>query len=392
VFTPRRDWTKEAETHKRNLKMGTTGMWSAFKQEAGAMLFGTSEEERRQRHRPDTPEQIGGTLSGGGDGPSTRHSRMGQIDLKQPTVTFDLSLRAGGEPSVINGVTGAFTALSGPYYGVEGAAVDTVDREFEDLCGARLGRTGLRERFGNTNPIIVTSPDELANFVTVPNTGALPKSSRGASGGSPDARSPLTATDEELLAKFDTGMCIGEAETATPDRPNIPISLTADQLTHHVLRASTTGSGKTTAMVNDGLSAYEELDGPIFIFDKKGGSMATEYKRAHFRRFGNLDDVIHLPVPGPNGELPAFPFFDIRPQVAAGMSREAAVQEKVDRYNELLEYVLGEEQHNQAFVAQEILSNLIVALFDPVYGDEAFAISDLLGRPRGCRPNRSSPT
>ncbi|MDX1745213.1 MAG: hypothetical protein R3324_04690, partial [Halobacteriales archaeon] len=53
VFTPRRDWTKEAETHKRNLKMGTTGMWSAFKQEAGAMLFGTSEEERRQRHRPD---------------------------------------------------------------------------------------------------------------------------------------------------------------------------------------------------------------------------------------------------------------------------------------------------------------------------------------------------
>lgn len=379
VFTPRRDWTKEAEAHKRNLKMGTTGMWSAFKQEAGAMLFGTSEEERRQRHRPDTPEQIGGTLSGGGDGPSTRHSRMGQIDLKQPTVTFDLSLRAGGDPSVINGVTGAFTALSGPYYGVEGAAVDAVDREFEDLCGARLGRTGIRERFGNTNPIIVTSPDELANFVTVPNTGALPKASRGASGGSPDARSPLTATDEELLAKFDTGMCIGEAETATPDRPNIPISLTAEQLTHHVLRASTTGSGKTTAMVNDGLSAYEELDGPIFIFDKKGGSMATEYKRAHFRRFGDLDEVIHLPVPGPNGELPAFPFFDIRPQVAAGMSREAAVQEKVDRYNELLEYVLGEEQHNQAFVAQEILSNLIVALFDPVYGDEAFAISDLLG-------------
>ena len=78
------------------MKMGTTGMWSAFKQEAGAMLFGTSEEERRQRHRSDTPEQIGGTLSGGGDGPSTRHSRMGQIDLKQPTVTFDLLLRAGG--------------------------------------------------------------------------------------------------------------------------------------------------------------------------------------------------------------------------------------------------------------------------------------------------------
>ena len=65
--------------------------------------------------------------------------------------------------------------------------------------------------------------------------------------------------------------------------------------------------------------------------------------------------------------------------MATGISREAAVQEKVDRYNELLKYVLGEEQHNQAFVAQEILSNLIVALFDPVYGDDAFTISDLLG-------------
>jgi hypothetical protein len=88
VFTPRRDWTKEAEVQKRNLKMGTTGVFSSFKQEAAAMILGTSEEERRQRHRPDTPEQIGGTISGGGDGQSTRHSRMGQIDLKQPTVTF----------------------------------------------------------------------------------------------------------------------------------------------------------------------------------------------------------------------------------------------------------------------------------------------------------------
>ncbi|WP_324665707.1 hypothetical protein [Haloarcula sediminis] len=378
VFTPRRDWTKEAEVQKRNLKMGTTGVLSSFKQEAAAMLLGTSEEERRQRHRPDTPEQIGGTISGGGDGQSTRHSRMGQIDLKQPTVTFDVSLRAAGEPSIVNGITGAFTALSGPYYGVEGANIGHVGGEFDVFCRSRLSTTSIRERFQSKNPIIVASPDELANFVTVPSTGALPKASRGASGGAPDARSPLTATDEELLAEFDSGMCIGEAETASPDRDNIPISLTAEQLTHHVLRASTTGGGKTTAMINDGLSAYDQLDGPTFIFDKKGGSMATEYKRAHFRQFGDLDDIVHLPVPGPNGELPAFPFFDIRPQIAAGMSREAAVQEKIDRYNELLEYVLGDEQHNQAFVAQEILSNLISALFDPVYGQDAYAISDLL--------------
>ncbi|MFC7257514.1 hypothetical protein [Haloplanus litoreus] len=156
--------------------------------------------------------------------------------------------------------------------------------------------------------------------------------------------------------------------------PDIPISLTAEQLTHHVLRASTTGSGKTTAMVNDGLSAYEELNGPIFIFDKKGGSMATEYKK-HFRRFGDLDEVIHLRY---RARTVSFqPSFDIRPQVAAGMSREAAVQEKVDRYNEL-EYVLGEEQHNQAFVAQEILSNPSSLSSTRCTGTRP-AISDLLG-------------
>ncbi|WP_136602884.1 hypothetical protein [Salinigranum halophilum] len=379
VFSPKHDWTKEAEHHKRNLKMGTTGMWSAFKQEFAATLLGTSEEERRQRHRPDTPEQIGGTISGpDASGQSTQHSRMGQIDLKQPAVTFEVSLRVAGDAAVINGITGAFTALSGPYYGIEGAALGPSDREYQCLTEATLGRTGFRNRFSDATPVIVASPDELANFVTVPSTGALPKPSRGASGGAPDVRSPLTATDEELLGQFDTGMCIGEAETASLSRQNIPIRLTAGQLVHHVIRAATTGSGKTTAMINDGLTAYDELDGPVFIFDKKGGSMCAEYKRAHFRRFGDLDDIVHLPVPGPNGELPAFPFFDIRPQLAAGLSRESAVQEKVDRYNELLTYVLGEEQHNQAFVAQEILSNLIVALFDPVHGKDAFAISELL--------------
>ncbi|WP_318571279.1 hypothetical protein [Salinigranum marinum] len=379
IFSPKHDWTKEAEHHKRNLKMGTTGMWSAFKQEFAATLLGTSEEERRQRHRPDTPEQIGGTISGpDASGQSTQHSRMGQIDLKQPAVTFDVSLRAAGDTAVINGITGAFTALSGPYYGIEGDALGPSDREYQCLTEATFGRAGFRDRFTDATPIIVASPDELANFVTVPSTGALPKPSRGASGGAPDVRSPLTATDEELLGQFNTGMCIGEAETASPSRPNIPIRLTAGQLVHHIIRAATTGSGKTTAMINDGLTAYDELDGPIFIFDKKGGSMCAEYKRAHFHRFGDLDDIVHLPVPGPNGELPAFPFFDIRPQLAAGLSRESAVQEKVDRYNELLTYVLGEEQHNQAFVAQEILSNLIVALFDPVHGEDAFAISDLL--------------
>ncbi|ERG94013.1 hypothetical protein, partial [Haloquadratum walsbyi] len=95
-------------------------------------------------------------------------------------------------------------------------------------------------------------------------------------------------------------------------------------------------------MINDALSAYESFDGPIFVFDRKGGTMATEYKRAHFKNFSTLDDVVHIPsVPGPGDEVLAFLYFDIRPQLAAGVSRTVAVQAKVDRYNELLVHVLG---------------------------------------------------
>ncbi|WP_424016316.1 ATP-binding protein (plasmid) [Halorientalis pallida] len=378
VFTPRADWTNKAEKHKRNLKMGVNGAGSAFKQELVRQLFGTSDDERRQIHRGETPEQIGGTINSGEPGNSHQLPRMGQIDLKQPTVTFDLSLRAAGPETVIGSVAGAFSPLSGPYYGIEGNTLGQSKRAFKRLCEATITYPGMADRLRDDSPLLIASPDELANFVTVPNHGSLPKVSRGASGGTPDVRSPLTATDETQLAKYNHGMCIGSAVTASPDREDIDIRLSAEQLTHHVLRAASTGAGKSTAMVNDALSAYGELDGPIFIFDKKGGSMFDEYKRAHFREFGNLDDIVHFTVPGGNGEVPAFPFFDIRPQVAAGMSREAAVQEKMDRYVELLSYVIGAEMNENAFVANEILANLIKALFDPAFGRDAYGISDLL--------------
>lgn len=377
IFKPRSDWTSEAETHKRNLKMGNHGTLSAFKNEFARQAFGTSDQERRNIHRGDISEQVGGSVSAGEDDKITG-SRMEQIDRKQPTTTFDLTLRAACNEQTVQSISNAFTSLSGPYYGIEGELLGLNNKEFARLCHARQASTsGFSGRFSKGDPLICASPDELANFAVVPHTDALPRASRGSSGGSPDARSPLTATDEDLLSQYDYGMHIGYAETAVDNRPDIPIRLSAEQLTHHILRAATTGGGKTTAMVNDTLSAYESFDGPIFVFDRKGGTMADEYKKAHFKKFGNLDDVLHVPVPGANDEVLAFPYFDIRPQLAAGVSRTVAVQEKVDRYNELLVYVLGREMTQQAFVAQEILNNLIKAMFDPVYGRDAWPIQDL---------------
>jgi DNA helicase HerA-like ATPase len=396
TFKPRKDWTSEAEVHKRNLKMGNHGTLSAFKNEAARQLFGTSEQERRNIHRGDISEQVGGSVTAG-DNNKIAGSRMAQIDHKQPTTTFDLTLRAACNEQTIQSISNAFTSLSGSYYGLEGEILGRDDKEFARLCHSRLaGSGGLSGRFSRGDPLICVSPDELANFVVVPHTDALPRASRGSSGGSPDARSPLTATDEEMLSQYDSGMLIGYAETAVDNSPDIPIRLSAEQLTHHVLRAATTGGGKTTAMVNDALSAYDAFDGPVFVFDKKGGTMSEEYKRAHVKRFGTLDEVLHIPVPGPNEDVLAFPYFDIRPQLAAGVSRTVAVQEKIDRYNELLVYVLGREMTQQAFVAQEILNNLIKAKFDPVHGKDAWPIKELFDAASdmqdGIRPRVSDET
>ena len=84
---------------------------------------------------------------------------MGQVDLKQPAVTFDVSIRAAGDTTAIGGIAGAFTALSGPYYGIEGSVLGDDGREYRQLTEAGLGQIGFRERFGDDTSVIVASPD-----------------------------------------------------------------------------------------------------------------------------------------------------------------------------------------------------------------------------------------
>jgi len=96
---------------------------------------------------------------------------------------------------------------------------------------------------------------------------------------------------------------------------------------------------------------------------------------AHYKKFGNLDDVYHFRVPE---TLPAISFFDIRPALD-GNDRETAVKEKVDHFHELMRMIMGAEKYEQAFVANEILTFLIQALFDPKHGDDVFGLDDLVG-------------
>ncbi|ERG94014.1 hypothetical protein [Haloquadratum walsbyi] len=147
---------------------------------------------------------------------------MEQIDRRQPTTTFDLTHQAACNDQTVQSISNAFTSLSGPYYGIEGEILGVNHKKFTRLCHTRqISTNGFSGRFSKGDPCICVSPDELANFAVVPHTDALPRASRGSSGGSPDARSPLTTTDEDLLSQYDSGMHIGYAETAVDSRSDI---------------------------------------------------------------------------------------------------------------------------------------------------------------------------
>ena len=437
VFRPRRDYTRKARRQKRNLKMGVqTGLGMGI-QVLLDKLAGVSEYEERERHRGGDPGEIGGSLSNTqGEGSRWKADRLTQIDLKQPDSTFHITLRcASPDADIVKNSMSAFNQLSGTFYHIEGEHLGRDNDEFERMLNHELTSPSSVQRVKKTKPWLVVSPEELANFITVPGIHALPKASRGASGGGPAARSPLTSPDETVFERFKHGMSIGQASTVLEDKnrngngfqPDYKqsalsdvddwwreinrrqsIHLRAQDLREHLLRAATTGSGKTVATINDMLTAHAHLDGPIFLIDPSGGDMTSNYLRSHRSIFGDTDDVEYISIPGEDGEVPGLPFFDIRPLIREGYSRETAIQNTVDHYFEIMSYILGQDTLEQAFVANEILVNLIKALFDESRneypnpdgpsisaegkaGGDAFAISDLLSHAANYANNAEIP-
>jgi len=183
-------------------------------------------------------------------------------------------------------------------------------------------------------------------------------------------------------------MAIGYAldENGEP-RPD-PIRVPPDLLTTHYGRFASTGGGKSKAIINDALSLRETTGGPVVIVDPKGDGMCANYLRCHYERFNGLDDVYQFRVPE---TVPAFSFFDIRPALEVGRNREDAIQDKVDHFHDILRMIMGREQYGQAFVANEILSYLIKALFDEEYGSDVFGLDDLFAAALRMQRERTVP-
>ncbi|GGL40687.1 hypothetical protein GCM10009037_25540 [Halarchaeum grantii] len=330
--------------------------------------------------------------------------RLNAIEAMNPQRSFTVNVRAVGVPTSDTGTESLDTRLSslapvfdpldGPFYDVEPKRIrESGFRAAKKEKNARKALQRLLDRDivtgrGKTRPDFVLSGRELANFLLVPSSEQLTIEGSRGTRAEQQSRNPLPRPNPDLREQFRDGMAIGYALDETGETEDEPVRIPPDLLTTHYGRFASTGAGKSKAIINDALSLRETTSGPVVIVDRKGDGMCQNYLRSHHAQFDDIEDVYHFRVPE---TIPAFSFFDIRPALAAGRSREDAVQDKVDHFHDILRMILGREKHERAFVANEILSQLIKALFDAEYGSDVFGLNDLFTAVRRMQDEQTIP-
>ncbi len=394
LFTRYSSWQRAAEARKKQIETKHDGALQSARTSLADMVYGADQERIRDRRRGRDPPHVGESTRQTSSAASGEvASRQALIDQKGPSQTFLVNLRAvsvlpedPGEATRaqaannIETLANAFNHLDGYFYHLDGSPVSKSLTNIRDPAQKELSRL-LNRSFnqswmGNRRPQLVLNADELANFVAVPSGQTLTtEGSRGARG-KERLRQPLPLPDPDRLEDFTgPGMAVGKPLRNRSEPLDEPVRIPPDLLTTSYIRAASTGSGKSTAVQAEMLSLHEHVDGPTVLLDGKGDGMAENYLHAHYAKYGQLTDVYYFNAPE---MLPAVSFFDIRPALAMGRTREDAVQDKVEHFHEIMRLILGEERHEQAYVANEILTFLIKALFDQEYGQNAFSLEDLI--------------
>ncbi len=407
VFMRYSNWQKAAEGRKKQIETKHDGALQSTRTSLADMVYGADEERIRDRRRGRDPPHVGESTRQTSNAASGEvASRQALIDQKGPSQTFLVNVRTvavlpedpedaarAQAANNIETLANAFNHLDGYFYHLDGSRVSKSLTNLRDPARKELSRLLNRSfnqsSMGKCRPQLVLNADELANFVAVPSAQTLTtEGSRGARG-KERLRQPLPLPDPDLLEEFSgSGMAVGKPLRNRNEPLDDPIRIPPDLLTTSYIRAASTGSGKSAATQNEMLSLDEHVDGPTVLLEGKGDGMAENYLHAYYAKHGNLDDVYYFNAPD---TLPAVSFFDIRPALAMGRSRQDAVQDKVEHFHEIMRLILGEERHEQAYVANEILTFLIKALFDREYGQDAFSLENLIQAVFQMSRNRTLP-
>ena len=360
LVRPRADWSTDRDLHRRELEEGRES-WLG---QLIATLITTPEPTHT-----DTPV------------PVEDRARLDELADRDPRHSFDVNIRAilsnDTDQHVADDLATAFAEVSHTTYELTGTVyTDTDAADLRTRVCDRTFQPADYDRLKNrlplttpTSPGIVVDASELGSLCLLDGS-ALTTAARRALATTPGERRMLPPPPASHLNPFrDDGLPLGRPLSQDGTAQENPVTLPPSLQSLHVAWFGKTGSGKSTSLTNGIVANHAATDGADIVFLPKGGGMATEYMRAHYATYGSLDSVLYFDCAA---LLPALSFFDIRKDLAAGVSRTTAVEDKADHYLELLVGIMGRDRFEQAVRSPDIIRYLVKALFDPVNGDDAF--------------------
>ncbi|MFC5971382.1 hypothetical protein ACFPYI_08585 [Halomarina salina] len=215
---------------------------------------------------------------------------------------------------------------------------------------------------------VVADPSEAPSFCLLDST-VTAGGERGLAATASERAHRPRPPEAQLETYRTTGLTLGHPVTENGQTEPKPIAVPPTLQPLHAAWLGKTGSGKSTALVRAILDNHAATDGADILIAPKGDGLAEQYCRAHYARYGDLNDVIHFDC---SEVLPAFSFFDIRAELQAGVGRTTAVEDVADHYLDILMGIMGRERFEQAVRSPDVIRYLVKALFDPVHGDDAY--------------------
>jgi len=391
LLEPKPDWTGDAEFRVRQLERHR----DTYGQRLFTFLFGAvdNEDEQRARHSPRR------SAHRRGDAGSVPGTRIDGILAKSARNSYRLNARLITGPdttaTTVTDLAAAFTAVGGDFYDIRPHVHDDPDDDLQEAIRTRQ----LRERSWGQHvyqkfPLVPNrSPRIVADSTTVPHFALfdateLTDRARRALRTRRSERTGFTPPSDETLAHYDHGLTFGPPQRPDGTTLDTTVALPPGLQTLHALVAGKTGSGKSTMLARAITANHQVTNGADIAILPKGDDMATTLLRAHYAVHGDLENVYYFDC---SELVPALSFFDIRPALAAGVSRTTAVQDITDHYIELVRTLTGTEPFDNAVRSPDIIRYLVKALFDPEYGADAFTHRDLQRAVRRFREEQQPP-
>ncbi|MDR5657618.1 hypothetical protein RH831_10560 [Halodesulfurarchaeum sp. HSR-GB] len=413
IFRAKKDWSKSAEKRKNSIRKGEDTFGQKILSDiavAREKNSSSSPSDEDSSSEDDSVDYSSLNMQTGdfGEVSKQQKQRLDRIDAKEPEKTFSVNIRAISARPILGPLyanrteedqqhelrqlSNLLDPLEGRFYNIEGELVlddsgakatdggivssvkgkisnrqitplDVYDRILDWELLSEFDKDPFLERLKQgkkKQPEIVMNAIELSSVFIIPSGDKMSREAYRMTHSTQMDSRPLTPPKPKLLNQFKNGMAIGHPVDQQGSPQDKPVELTEDVLNTHYARFAASGAGKTVATINDILSLHRNIGGPTILIDPKGGDMCPSYLRAHFAQFGTLQDVHYFKAPE---NIPAIPFFDIRPLIAGRMDREDAIQHKVDHFHEVMAMIMGED-YERAYVGRMIITYLIKALFD----------------------------